>query len=440
MKSPYPPGSFNAHWFQVFNAVSFQIMMGAPIILYAKSLGASSTVLGIIASMTPLLTVFQLPAAKYLPRYGYRDFVVGGWSLRVVAIFGLCVVPLIGALSNPVRLAILVGLLLIFNFLRGVSTTGWMPWITALIPEKQRGRFLAVDQIFIHSGCLLSLLISALLLHGQVEQWEYALVLSVSAIAGAVSVLFLRKIPDVPAGETTRRSSEPVPWRAIIGYMPFQKLLIFNVIFMIMVGSLGVFTVEYLREESHFEVSTVLLLSGLGFVGALMSLPLVGSLIDTVGSKPLMRIATGIFAVVILLWFLIASGVLPCRLELVAGMNLISGAASAIFNVANTRIVMATMPEMGRNHFFALFTVIASLGLGAAPVMWGMGLDAIGTYEVVTGVFHWKRHSFYFLALLIVNAIAFFFIGRLHESSGRRSMAPSLIYGRLRRMTRLWLR
>jgi len=440
MKSPYPPGSFNAHWFQVFNAVSFQIMMGAPIILYAKSLGASSTVLGIIAAMTPLMTVFQLPAAKYIPRFGYHDFVVGGWSLRVLVIFGLCALPLIDVLTNPERMVILVGLLLIFNFLRGVSTTGWMPWITALIPEKHRGRFLALDNVFIHSGCLLSLLISAVLLHGQVEQWEYALVLLVSALGGAASVFFLRKIPDVPAGETTRRSSESVPWRAIIGYMPFQKLLIFNVIFMTMVGSLGVFTVEYLREASHFEVSTVLLLSAFAFVGALTSLPFVGSLIDTVGSKPLMRVATGMFALVILLWFLIASAILPCRLELVAGMNLLSGAASAIFNVANTRMVMATMPEMGRNHFFALFTVISSLGLGAAPVLWGVGLDAIGTYEVVTGVFHWKRHSFYFLAILIVNAIAFYFIGSLHESSGRGSMAPSLIYGRLRRMSRLWLR
>ena len=53
VKSVYPRGSFNAHWFSLFNAVSFQVMMGAPIIVYAKSLGASSTVLGIIAAFTP---------------------------------------------------------------------------------------------------------------------------------------------------------------------------------------------------------------------------------------------------------------------------------------------------------------------------------------------------------------------------------------------------
>ena len=59
VKTALPQGSFNLHWFSLFNAVSFQIMMGAPIIVYAKSLGASSTILGIIAAFTPLMTIFQ---------------------------------------------------------------------------------------------------------------------------------------------------------------------------------------------------------------------------------------------------------------------------------------------------------------------------------------------------------------------------------------------
>jgi hypothetical protein len=101
------------------------------------------------------------------------------------------------------------------------------------------------------------------------------------------------------------------------------------------------------------------------------------------------------FALVIVAWSLIAAGVVRCSLALVAALNFLAGAASANFNLANVRITMATMPEMGRNHFFALFTMITSLGLGGAPVAWGLVLDAVGSYEAVTGVFHWKRHSIY---------------------------------------------
>lgn len=415
-------------------------MMGAPIILYAKSLGASSTVLGIIASFTPLMTVFQLPAAQHLERYGYREFILMGWSLRTVFIFVVAIVPVLAFLDNPSKMAVLLAALFIFNLLRGISSTAWMPWITELVPEAKRGRFLSIDQLFMYGGCLLSLLASAFVMTGHVDPWEYSLVFLISALGGTASLFFIKRIPEVAKGEAVRQSSQKVPWRAMLGYAPFRTLLTFNVLYMAVIGSLGVFTVEFLREQSRLDVGTVLYLSAFSFLGALAVLPFLGSIIDTVGSKPLLRAGTGTFALVISVWCLMAAGVVPVTLWLVAGLNFLAGAASANFNLANVRITMATMPVMGRNHFFALFTVITSLGLGAAPVVWGVTLDVIGTYEAVTGSFHWKRHSIYFLALLALNAIAFASIRCLHESPGTGDQEPSLIYARLKRSSRFWHR
>ena len=66
---PYTQETFGFHWFQFYNAICFQIILGAPIVLLAKDLGANSVILGVIASFTPLMTVLQLPAARYLSRY-----------------------------------------------------------------------------------------------------------------------------------------------------------------------------------------------------------------------------------------------------------------------------------------------------------------------------------------------------------------------------------
>jgi hypothetical protein len=90
--------------------------------------------------------------------------------------------------------------------------------------------------------------------------------------------------------------------------------------------------------------------------------------------------------------------------------------AGASFNVANAKIIFAIMPQMGRNHFFALFSVISSLGLGASPIVWGMSLDFIGTYEVVTGALHWKRHSLYFATLFLLNLLTLWQVHRLQET------------------------
>ena len=104
-------------------------MMGAPIIVYAKSLGASSTTIGIIAAFTPLMTVFQLPAAQHLHRFGYRQFVLMGWGMRNVLIFLVAGIPLAAFLDDTSKLTALLALLFFFNLLRGISSAAWMPWI-----------------------------------------------------------------------------------------------------------------------------------------------------------------------------------------------------------------------------------------------------------------------------------------------------------------------
>ena len=101
---------------------------------------------------------------------------------------------------------------------------------------------------------------------------------------------------------------------------------------------------------------------------------------------------------------------------------------------------MSAMPEMGRNHFAALFSVIASLGLGTAPVLWGLMLDALGTFEAVTGALVWRKHAVYFLALLVLDLLALALVGRIMESRGAETQTHGLADARIKRLGSLWQR
>src|SRR5881396_2122551 len=92
-----PSGIGNAYAFQVLNTVSFSIVLGAPMLLYLKGLGASGTILGVAAALPPLLNVLQMPAARFVETIGYRAFVLRGWSLRSVFVLGMALVPLLPA-------------------------------------------------------------------------------------------------------------------------------------------------------------------------------------------------------------------------------------------------------------------------------------------------------------------------------------------------------
>ncbi len=415
--STFPPGALNVNGFSFFNAVSFQIMLGAPVVLYAKSLGASSLMLGFIASLTPLLTIMQLVAARFLHRTGYRKFVLAGWGIRTFFTLCIAVLPLVPGLSASVRLTSLAAALFAFSFFRGLASGAWLPWMSSLVPENACGRFLSRDQAFMQMGSLVSMLVSAWVMAGQVEPAEYAAVFGIAMICGLASLWFIRRIPEVDSPEALRRSSVRVPWGAMLRYPPFARLLVFTTCYMLLIGGLSVFTVEYLVVKQKLAEGMILLLSGLAFVGALAGLAISGPQLDRTGSKPWLQRALVLQGCVIAVWFCLAAGLLPGWGGVIGALNLIGGLAGAVFGVANTRIIMASVPVMGRNHFFALFTVITSLGLGGAPLAWGAVLDTVGTLEIVSGGISINRYTIYFAALIVLAAGNLMLARRLHEGS-----------------------
>src|SRR6266436_5984702 len=117
----FPVGLHNAFLFSFFNALSYQMVLSSPMVLYARTLGASATVLGIVAGMMPLLVIFQIPAASYIPRVGFKRFVYAGWGTRVMFIFAMALVALTGGfLDAKNRLALMLALLFCFNLSRGI--------------------------------------------------------------------------------------------------------------------------------------------------------------------------------------------------------------------------------------------------------------------------------------------------------------------------------
>src|SRR6266480_5908155 len=181
----FPPGLHNTFLFSGFNALSYPLVLSSPMVLYAKTLGASATVLGIIAGMMPLLVIFQIPAANYIERVGFKRFVYAGWGTRVAFIFAMALVPLTGGfLDAKNRLALMMMLLFCFNLSRGISSCAWLPWITLLVPASLRGKYLARDAAVQNSCSFVTFLIAAACLAGEPRAWQFAVLFAFSAVAG----------------------------------------------------------------------------------------------------------------------------------------------------------------------------------------------------------------------------------------------------------------
>jgi MFS family permease len=414
-----PPQATNSFRFSLFNAVNFQITLGAPMVLYAKALGGSATTIGIVASLAPLMTILQLPTAYFIPRVGYKGFVLFGWSVRAVLLFMLAILPLLIFLPASVQIELMLVCLFLFNVVRGISTGAWLPWLTALVPANARGAFLRSDQFHMQCGGMLAIAVATIVLWSGGEPWQFSLLFVVSGLAGMLSLHFVRKIPDIEIGEQVKTSGQPVPWLQILKYPPFSKLLIFNVVYNWVVGGLAAFVIAFLEGRAGYTAGQVLAVSLAASVGAFTTVPLFGLILERTGSKPLLRLAMSLYLVGILFWVLITSGILPAHYLLVGFNYLILGVAGGLFSIANTRIAMDTMPTMGRNHFFSLFTVFASLSLGLAPIFWGVFLDILGRKEFSIGFFQVNRYSIYFVLLSLLGIVTFFLAKPLVEEQGK---------------------
>lgn len=436
----FPPGLHNAYLFSVFNAFSYQIVLSSPMVLYAKTLGASATVLGIIAGMMPLLVIFQIPAASYIPRLGFKRFVYAGWGTRVMFIFAMALVPVTDLfLKGETRLALMLMLLFGFNLSRGISSCAWLPWITALVPGPLRGKYLARDQAVQNLASFFTFFIAAGCLAGNPRSWQFAVLFAFSAINGAVSLTFLKRIPDAEMPEEIRASKGRVPWLEMLRFPPFRKLLRALVAYSVAYGGMTAFTVAFLKTETGMSEGMILLVNSVSFLGGLGSLWFLGSRLDHLGSKPVLTFCFSAWVAVLAGWIMLSGGVFPARLSVVLLLQFMMGLLAALIQMANTRLAMAIIPVMGRNHFFAIYSTLGNVTLGLAPIAWGLLIDAIGHHSTNWLGITWNRYTVFFAAAAFSFTITLALARWLHEPEAA-SMEDLLREILIQSPQRFWIR
>ncbi|MBL9170222.1 MAG: MFS transporter [Verrucomicrobiales bacterium] len=426
----FPPGLQNAFWFGTFNAFSFQIVLSSPMFLYARHLDAGATVLGLIAGMMPLLVILQIFAAPYVARVGYKRFVYGGWSIRVMFIGLMALLPLVGGfLDSATRLALLLAALFGFNFSRGISSCGWLPWITSLVPSSIRGRYLAIDAAFVNLASLLVFILAAFTLGSNPPEWRFAVLFGFSALMGAISLSFLKRIPDVEPPPEEKTSRQPVPWGAIVEFIPFQRLLWFAVAWAFAYGGVTVFIVAFLKHLGAFTEQQIMLITATTFIGALSSLGMLGERLDRLGSKPVLMVAQLLGLLMLVGWTLVAGAVIKPGVIFVSLLTMVAGLSGAVVQMANTRLVMAIAPKMGRSHFFALFSVVSNVSLGIAPLFWGLLIDLNRQTQVRAAGLEWNRFTLFFAAAAGVMGVAILVCRRLQEpqASGMETLLKEVL-------------
>ena len=192
--------------FQFFNSINFTIAIGTPMVLMAKFLGASEAIIGLLISLTPFFNILQLPAATLAEHWGYKRLMLAGWRTRTYLLFLLAPLPfLVGRVPSPVLVAVMFLVMLGYNISRGFSSGSWYPWLKEILPEKLRGTYFGVESRIINAGVLVTLLTTSMFLGKSAAGYQFGLLTVVAAIAGIMSLGFLK---NAPGGEPVRNARD----------------------------------------------------------------------------------------------------------------------------------------------------------------------------------------------------------------------------------------
>jgi MFS family permease len=406
-------------------------------------LGASATVLGVIAALGALMNIFQIPAARFVERIGYRTFVLRGWISRSFMIGGVAlVVSLPLPVDESTRQILVLFLLFLFNIARGISLSGYLPWISAIVPESVRGRFLSMDQAASQSALLLTVALSAVYLQWTERASAFGALFAASLLLAGMSLIYLKRIPDAPVSPAAKEGGEEVPWGAMLQHGPFLKLVIFHSMMMLALSGGGLIFIPFARDQLGCSDSKFMILHLIwGSIFVLTSLA-TGKMLDRVGSRPVLGLSALIFGIHWLGWGAVAAHLLPFQWGIIFFQQATAGVGLALYNSAHMRLLMGTVPAMGRSHFFALFSVAASLVAGLAPLGWGLLTDAMRSVKFGTGV-EVNRFVILYVTMTLILIPAMVALRRIEEaraSTTEELLRELVLETPWRSITRWWNR
>jgi MFS family permease len=401
--------------FQVFNAVSFQIALGPPLVLLVRSWGASAVYIGAITSLVNWLALIQIFLAPHIEYIGYRRVMLSGWSARVAILTAIAALPFAAHwMSNSSLLIAMFICMFFFNLVRGFASASWLPWLTWLVPQRWRGRYISVEQMTINLTSAATFFGCGLVLGNHATNAQYGWLLSISCLAGWVSLFFMKGIPAPPPRPGKPLSEPFYRWVHRVWHdVPTRRLIRCNLVWIAANAAWGTFTIVFLRERLHMPDGFILRMSAIYTMGCVASAWGWGILADRFGSRPVLNLAIWVVLAAMGCWLVLALEIGKPDPALVVLVYLLLGVGQLGFGVANSRYLFNNAPTKFPVLAITLFSAATALGNALAPLVWGLFLKASGDV-------HWQ-----FWGVSITNFTLFYLLS-IYFLIGCKLMLPRL--------------
>ncbi|MDA1075568.1 MAG: MFS transporter [Proteobacteria bacterium] len=350
------------------DGVYFSFMTGGAesyFLAFAIFLHASTSTIGLLASLPPLLASSMQAVSAWLGRrFGHRKriIVIGAW-IQAFCLLPLAALPLYAPDDTGL---LLISIVILYFCGPNLGAPQWTSLIGDLLPEARRGRFFATRTRYSSLASLGALALAGVTLNTfdlvDYTYWGFVSVFLISAIARCMSAYHLQAMHEPPARVVRFEPASIINlWRRI----RHSDLIKFSVFFAAMQFAVAIsgpyFTLYMLRDLglSYFEFMTLTVAS---VVIQFLTLNRWGRLSDLFGNR-LILITTGTIITLIPSMWLFSTNYFW-----LLTVQAISGLCWAGFTLSTTAFVYDLTPAEHRVGLFATHSILAAVGvfLGAS--------------------------------------------------------------------------
>jgi MFS family permease len=344
---------------------------------FALHLGMDEFMIGLLASMPFLVTVFQWPTAHLIETTGKRKIF---WYWGAVTARLLWLPILIAALlpidSTFLRFSLLMGLIFLSYSFNSVSGVSWLSLMSDLVPDTIRGQFFGNRNMLCGAAGMVVMLIYGKFLDLMKNaapgglSLGFGLVFLSAVFFGIVSMRFLVRVsePALLKPKTNRSffKNLPMPFRE----RNFRKFLTFALVWGFSVYFAAPFFTVYFLQDLHFSYGFIAALGTASGFADLLGMRFWGRISDKVKNKAVIRFSSAVAIFLPFAWIFVRPGstVLPFVI------NIIGGLFWAGINLCMSNLLLGISPKENRSLFFSTFNIMTGLGAATGPIAAGLFL------------------------------------------------------------------
>jgi len=353
-----------------FGIVFFNVTTGSPVAGFAKAVGFGDLMYGIMLALPVLGGVAQVFASYVLEKSKKRKpiFLISGFLHRLPWLF-IAILPLLLAKGSYMLLFFLIGFMTISSISNSFTNVSFWSWMGDLIPEHIRGRFFSRRATISTIVGMLSGLAIGKFLDSHNNLAGFSIIFAFAAIMGMLDISCFFFVKDLPMkNEETQLDLKKMFFSTFNNHY-FRRFMVFFVIWNFGLNIAGPYFNMYMIKDlkmSYFDI--ILLTQIVSNVVTILTLPYVGRIVDKIGNRPMLLLATGFISLLPIIWCF--TNVNNYKF-LVTIISIFAGLLWPIIDMGNNNLILKLSAQSQTSMYVAVINLFNAIFGSAIPIILG---------------------------------------------------------------------